>query len=80
LIPQPTLCYEIQGSSCCKFHTDTFQKDMACYATRPTAKYSPLYIYNLLDYGPLKAVPQHTYGGAGGEDVQLLFIHDLVTR
>jgi hypothetical protein len=28
-----------------------------------------------------KAVPQHTYGGAGGgEDVQLLLIHDLETR
>jgi hypothetical protein len=28
-----------------------------------------------------KAVPQHTYGGAGGrENVQLLLIHDLGTR
>jgi hypothetical protein len=27
-----------------------------------------------------KAIPQHTYGGAGGKDVQLLLIHDLDTR
>jgi hypothetical protein len=27
-----------------------------------------------------KAVPQHTYEGAGGEDVQLLLIHDLGMR
>jgi hypothetical protein len=27
-----------------------------------------------------KAVPQHTYGGIGGEDAQLLLIHYLDTR
>jgi hypothetical protein len=27
-----------------------------------------------------KAVSQHTYGGAGGEEVQLLLIHDLGIR
>jgi hypothetical protein len=27
-----------------------------------------------------KAVPQHAYGGAGGEDVYLLLLHNLGTR
>jgi hypothetical protein len=27
-----------------------------------------------------KAVPQHTYGGAGEEEVELLLIYDLGTR
>jgi hypothetical protein len=27
----------------------------------------------------IKAVPQHTYGGAGREEIQLLLIHDLGT-
>jgi hypothetical protein len=49
-----------------------FPKSFSCKNSMP--------ILLCLVYYFKKSVPQPTYGGAGGEEVSLLLIHDLGTR